>query len=116
MAHRDWKSRIEDIIDSIHEIYQYTDGISYDEFVLMPNDKAVSYCLAIIGEAARHIPAEVRTRYPEIPWQVMGDMRNVMIHEYFGIDLNIVWETVCYDLSSLLPALQKLLQSEHELC
>ncbi len=112
MAHRDWKSRIEDIIDSIYEIYQYTDRISYDEFCSDAKTiKAVSYCLAVIGEAARHIPHEVRTRFPEIPWQVMADMRNVMIHEYFGIDLNIVWETVCYDLSSLLPVLQKVLQA-----
>lgn len=113
MAHREWKLRIEDIIDSIHEIYQYMTGISYDEFCAdTKTAKAVSYCLAIIGEAVRHIPEEVKTQAPEIPWQVIGDMRNVMIHEYFGIDLDIVWKTVCYDLSPLLPVLKQLLQSE----
>jgi len=50
--------------------------------------------MAVIGEAARHVPPDFRALHPEISWREMGDMRNVVIHEYFGIDLEILWETI----------------------
>lgn len=56
--------------------------------------KAVFYDFLIIGEAAINIPSEIQVRYPDIPWRVMGDMRNVIAHEYFQIDLKIVWRTI----------------------
>jgi uncharacterized protein with HEPN domain len=71
--------------------------------------KAVLYNLAIIGEAARKTPEEVKDRYPEVPWREMGDMRNVVIHEYFGIDMKILWETLKTELPSLTSSLRNIL-------
>ncbi|MCF8096147.1 MAG: DUF86 domain-containing protein, partial [Desulfobacteraceae bacterium] len=66
----------------------------------------------IIGEATAHIPEEISAAHPEIPWQDMRDMRNILAHEYFGINENIVWNTIQDDLPPLIPLLKKLL-SQH---
>jgi uncharacterized protein with HEPN domain len=50
--------------------------------------------LTIIGEAVRHVPEDVQTRYPDLPWRLIRDMRNVLIHDYPAIDLEIVWRTI----------------------
>jgi len=74
--------------------------------------KAVLYNLAVIGEAARRVPQEIIGKYPLVPWQEMNDMRNVLIHEYFGVDLKIVWETIHHDLPALLHLLDDILSKE----
>ena len=65
-----------------------------------------------IGEAAAHMPEEIVAGHPEIPWQDMRDMRNVLAHEYFGINEKIVWETIQNDLSSIVPDLKNLLRKQ----
>jgi uncharacterized protein with HEPN domain len=65
--------------------------------------------LEIICEAAREVPTDVRRRYPQVPWQDMADMRNKLIHEYFGVDLEVVWRTVQEDLPPLVGAVQQIL-------
>ena len=65
--------------------------------------------LEVIGEAARHVPEEVRQRFPELPWADMADMRNVLIHEYFGVDVPILWKTESNDLPAVLPGLKRVL-------
>jgi uncharacterized protein with HEPN domain len=73
---------------------------------------AVLRNLEIIGEAARHIPREVRERFPDIPWAEMQTMRNIVIHEYHGVNLRIIWQTVERDLPLLEPQLRKILDTE----
>ena len=113
MPARDWKFRIEDIIINMREIFDLTQGM---DFVIFSGDKktvkAVLFNLAIIGEAARRVPQEITEKYPYIPWRVMGDLRNMVIHEYFGVDLKIIWETVRHDLPMVLPSLQEILSKE----
>jgi len=65
--------------------------------------------LEVIGEAARHVPEEVRARFPELPWSDMADTRNVLMHEYFGVDLTILWKTASVDLPAILPALERVI-------
>ena len=71
--------------------------------------KAVLYNLAVIGEAARKLPEEVAARFSSIPWREMGDMRNVVIHEYFGIDTKILWDTVENELPPLVKRLKDII-------
>jgi len=107
---RDWRIRIEDILEAASAITRYVEGLSYERFA---EDRktvdAVVRNLEVIGEAARHVPGDVRTRFPDVPWADMADMRNVLIHEYFGVDLPILWKTVTVDLSAVLPALRRVL-------
>lgn len=70
---------------------------------------AVVRALEIIGEAARHIPARVRRRHPQVAWQDMVAMRNKLIHEYFGVDLEVLWHTVQEDLPPLRDAIGRVL-------
>jgi len=85
---------IQDIIEAIDKLMKFVKGMSYDEFV--QDDKtifAVVRAIEIIGEAVKNIPEEVRGSYPEIPWKDMAGMRDKLIHSYFGIRLERVWET-----------------------
>ena len=70
---------------------------------------AVVRALEIIGEAARHIPVRVRRRHPQVAWQDMVAMRNKLIHEYFGVDLEVIWRTVQEDLPPLRDEIRTVL-------
>jgi uncharacterized protein with HEPN domain len=112
---RNWLLRIQDIINAANSIADYSAEITVEEFrkneVLI---KAILYDFVVIGEAAVHIPTEVKSRYPQIPWRLMGDMRNIIAHEYFQVDLKILWNTIQNNLPSLMTQLHELLRSEAE--
>lgn len=113
MPSRDWRFRIQDIVASIAEIEQRLADVTFEEFAKNQTIvKAVLYDFVVIGEASRNIPNEIQSRYPLIPWRLMGGMRNVVTHEYFQVDLNRVWETIQNDLPSLVPHLQEVLERE----
>ena len=71
---------------------------------------AVIRNLEVMGEAARHVPEEVAMQIPSVPWRQLRDTRNLVIHEYFGISLKVMWDTVQHDLEPLVTPLQKALQ------
>ena len=70
--------------------------------------------LQIIGEAARALPEETRALAPDIPWLKIIGMRNILVHGYFGIDTDVVWDTVTQDIPALKPAVERLLQRLEE--
>jgi uncharacterized protein with HEPN domain len=110
---RSFADRIQDMLKEVAEIEQFVEGMSFEEFCEDQRTlKAVLYCLAIIGEAAASLLPEASTRYSEIPWIDIRGMRNIAIHEYFQIDLEIVWETVQGDLPQLKRTLTAVLQAE----
>ena len=74
--------------------------------------KAVLYDFIIIGEAAINVPSDIQSRYSEIPWWSMGDMRNIMAHQYFQVTLRIVWNTIENDLPSVMQQLQEVMEHE----
>ena len=113
MPPRDWRLRIEDILQAIGRIQRYTRGFTFDVF--NSDDlrvDAVIRNLSIIGEAARYIPEDIQKKYPDVPWSDMRGIRNVVTHEYFGIVLEVVWETVQDDLPPLALRLQEILDRE----
>ena len=66
--------------------------------------------LEIIGEAAKHVPASIRKRYPELPWKAMAGMRDKVAHRYFGVDLEIVWKTVKEEIPRIQPIVERALR------
>jgi len=111
MPSRDWTLRIADILDAIAAIRGFTDGMGYAAFIRdRKTVDAVLRNFTIIGEAARHVPDEVTAAHPEIPWQDMRDMRNVIMHAYFGVNLLIIWDTIQGNLPPLIKPLEELLQ------
>jgi uncharacterized protein with HEPN domain len=113
MRSRDWRIYVDDMLDAIHRIERYLDGASFESFLgdEMRQD-AVVRNFSVIGEAARHLPAEVEARSPGIPWAKMRAIRNVVVHDYAGVDPGIVWDTAQLDLPPLVPMLEELLRRE----
>ena len=104
MPPRDWKLRIRDIAKAIRNVRSYTEGMNYSDFVSDPKTvDAVIRNFIIIGEAASRVPSKIESMHPEIPWKDMRDMRNFVVHEYFGISDKIIWDTVQNDLPPLVP-------------
>ena len=102
MPDRDHSVFLRDIVDAIGKIDRYTSGMTFEEFV--QNEMAVDAVIRnfeIIGEAASHVPAAIRMKYAGVPWDKMKAMRNIMIHEYFGVDLETLWKTAKESLPSL---------------
>jgi uncharacterized protein with HEPN domain len=101
---------IEHIRDAINKIESYIENIDFNAF--SKNDMifdAVVRELEIIGEASNNISEDFQNLYPDIPWHKVVSMRNVLIHEYFGIDSHIVWSTCQNDLITLKTIIEKIL-------
>ena len=109
MSSRDWTFRIQDILTSIEKIERYIKEMTLSEFkkddLVMD---AVVRNFEIIGEASKLIPANIRNKYPDVPWSEMAGIRNILIHEYFGVDTKILWSTAKKDLSSLKKQLLQI--------
>lgn len=102
MKNREYRDYLDDILESIKEIEQFTAGMAFEDFA---KDKktinAVVRSIEVIGEAVKHIPKSVKDKAPLIPWKKMADMRNKVIHEYFGVDYEIVWKTAVSGIPKL---------------
>ena len=110
MPPREWRLRIEDVLDAIAKIERYVQGLTFEEF--QADEKtidAVVRNLEVIGEAVRHLSADSEPLASTIPWADIAGMRNILIHEYFGVDLQIIWQTISSDLPTLKVELQGLL-------
>ena len=93
---------IDDIRDSIEAIKRYTASLAKEDFFSSTEKQdAVYRRLEVIGEAANRLPEEFRNQYPLIPWNKIVGMRNVLIHDYDSIDLDLVWETIRRDINKL---------------
>jgi uncharacterized protein with HEPN domain len=107
---RDWKERIQDILEAISEIKTFTHGMDFEAFSAdVKTIKAVELDLIVIGEATNQIPDLVQEENPQIPWTLMRAMRNRLVHVYFSVDASLLWNTVQKDLPTLETALKPLL-------
>lgn len=112
MSKRDARLFINDMLEAIEKVERYTAGLSYEDF--QQTDMiidAVVRNLEIIGEAARNIPVEMRENQHVIDWSRVVGFRNIVIHEYFDVDLEIVWTIATKQLAQLKSALQEMLSN-----
>jgi uncharacterized protein with HEPN domain len=111
MSERPISLYCQDILDSGAAIQSYVQGVTLDTFTRdRMRYSAVIREFEIIGEAVGKLPADVKDIYLDIPWQDIKDFRNLLAHEYFGVDLEIVWNTVHDDLPRLLDAVQRIIR------
>ncbi|WP_027340823.1 HepT-like ribonuclease domain-containing protein [Halonatronum saccharophilum] len=102
---------LSDIINAMDKIFKYTKGMGKEEFKRdeMVID-AVLRNIEIIGEAANKVSDQIRHDYDDLPWRKMIGLRNIVIYEYFGVDLGIIWEVITVNLPATKPKIEKVLE------
>jgi len=115
MKKRDYQDYLIDILDSINDIENFIRGMNFEEF---KRDKKTIYAVVrsieVIGEATKKIPRALKDKHRVVPWKKMAGMRDRLIHEYFGIDVEILWKTVREDIPPLKQSIQNILESLKE--
>jgi len=116
MSRRTDQDFLMDTQEAIHRIEAYTAAMRYEEFLEdMKTQDAVIRNLEIIGEATKNLSTELRQQHPGVPWKAMAGVRDRLIHDYFGINFDIVWQIVAGELPALAVQINKILEQEREM-
>ena len=103
---------LEDILISMQHAQRFIEGMDYSGFA---QDRKTIYAtlraIEIVGEATKSVPEHVRDRFPEIPWREMARMRDRVIHAYFGVNPEVVWDTLTDDIPKAVPAMRSCLET-----
>lgn len=113
MSERNTIALLGDIIESIQNILEFTRDSSFEEYVNdLKTRHAVEHNFMIIGEAVSRLSEDFKKEHSEINWRQVKDFRNVIVHDYFGIDNNIVWDIIQFNLSELHDDIISVLNQE----
>ena len=110
---REWRFYIDDMISFAEKVCAYTQGFDQQAFVAssLVYDATVRN-LELIGEAASHVPDDVRAAHPQVPWRMVVATRNRLIHGYLGIDDDTLWSLVVSDVPRLIDSLRSLQRAD----
>ncbi|HDY67095.1 MAG: DUF86 domain-containing protein [Candidatus Scalindua sediminis] len=111
MSERDWLLFVKDIHKSITRILEYTNTTKSEFFNDRKTFDAVMRNLEIIGEAVKHIPADVRRKYKSVEWKKIAGLRDIVVHEYFGINEKIIWDVI----ENKIPTLKEVQSFFHHI-
>lgn len=110
MSERGDKDFLSDIREAVRRITAYTAGMTYEAFLAGTRTQdAVIRNLEVMGEATKNLSAELRARYPEMPWKGMAGVRDRLIHHYFGVNLDIVWDIVTRELPDVASRIDEMM-------
>ena len=110
---RDYRVLLEDMLASLTRIHVLISGMSYDDFANhLTRQEAVIRNLEIIGEAAKNVPKELRSMYPHVDWARIGGLRDILIHQYFAVDLEILWDIILNNLPDLEVQIRQILSEQ----
>jgi len=109
MTQRQLSEFLQDILDTIADIEIFTDNVEFEAFQANREKiLAVVKSIEILGEAVKKVPDDIRNQYQDIPWKSIAGMRDVLVHEYWGIDVNIIWATVQEGIPPLKAAITEI--------
>src|SRR3990172_2479619 len=107
---RDIGLYLDDILESIQKIEDYTKDLTEEQFSRNTEAQdAVLRRLAIIGEAVKHLPEDLKEKHKQIPWKQIAGARDIFVHEYFGVGIERVWETIQEDLPELKKVVEEII-------
>ncbi len=111
MTKREHSDYLKDIYDSITALEEFVKGMNLKKFT---KDRKTVFaairCFEVIGEATKNIPRAFRNKHPDMPWNEMAGMRDKLIHEYFGVDVKVLWKTIKKDIPPLKKSLSKIIE------
>ena len=112
---REWRFYVQDMVEFSEKVLSYTEGLDQDAFIAdgLTYDATLRN-LELIGEAATHIPSEVREACPDIPWHAIVGTRNRLAHSYLSISNSVIWTVIRDAIPKLLPELRTLLSTTNE--
>jgi uncharacterized protein with HEPN domain len=106
---------LQDIQTAMNRIEEYLEGLDFKKFKQdYKTVDAVIRNFEILGEASKNLPAEIKEKYPKIPWQEMYYLRNKISHEYFGIDYEIIWDVAKNYLPENKKQIEEIIQQENK--
>ncbi len=109
MSEREWRFYVQGMLGFADNVIAYSDGLTLEAFESTGLNYDATVCnLELIGEAATHIPAEIREQYKTVPWRQIIATRNRLIHGYLGIDNDILWDIIQGDIPSIIKELQQI--------
>ena len=112
---REYIDYLRDMLENAQLAIGFVKSMDYDAF--SKDNKtvyAVIPAVEVIGEAATNVPDEIRSKHPSLPWRDIRGMRNKLVHQYFGINMEVVWKTILEDLPMIVGEIEKILKNENK--